>query len=305
MRILSILVLFAATHSASAQKPEAKYRGKPLAYWLDQLENTTSPKEIAPACQALQAFPDGASRALPILVGKLDDLSEEYRQAVAWGFLVLEPGPRGKPALPTLIKMLKEDKPRLDPLLIMQMLCAIGPDAKEAIPVIRPILLGLVKQGETPVLSSLSFSGLNKLGSDITPTLLEMIDISADGKRCAIEIIMEMGKDAKQAAPRLLKLLDDSDLDVRLNASIALWKIEKNPLALTALVALIEDRDITWDAAVNLSEMDLGPAAKSELPKIKAALAKKYPGYVSEDVEKAWREYLRKAIRNIEAAPKK
>jgi len=138
------------------------------------------------------------------------------------------------------------------------------------------------------------------------PGLLEALGRSEGAKRAdAAEELGRIGPPAKAAVPELVKSLQDRDADVRLAAAGALTCIDpKNPAVLPALVAELKggpeqrkaaaeflgdlgavgvdsltgalkdpDAGVRWSAAESLGR--IGPAAKSAVPALTAALEDK------------------------------
>jgi|GEM_PF-1847447 len=139
MRIVLFAVLFAiaSTPALAADQPEPKYKGKPLAYWVDRLQNESLDGNQQLAALAIIAFKNDAAPAVPQLLVLLEDYSPEYRELIAE--ILCRLGPAAKDAVPVLAKRLKEKKTR-DPKQVIRILGEIGPDAKETVPAIATML---------------------------------------------------------------------------------------------------------------------------------------------------------------------
>jgi HEAT repeat protein len=91
-----------------------------------------------------------------------------------------------------------------------------------------------------------------------------------------------IGPQAKRAVPALVRLLEDDDSGVRVNAAAALWQIARDPRGIDALEEAIRQGTYTepYKAAVALGR--LGPDAETAVPVLIAAL-----GHADEDVRRA------------------
>jgi HEAT repeat protein len=141
MRLTLFAVFFAMTcaptFAADKPKPEPKYKGKPLAYWVERLQKEPTDEQQRIAANVIAEFGPDAAPAVPELIAMLDDRSGEYRELIA--NLLSQIGPAAKGAVPDLVKLLKEKNAR-DPEHVIRVLGAIGPDAKEAIPTLTALL---------------------------------------------------------------------------------------------------------------------------------------------------------------------
>lgn len=139
MRVVLFAVLFAiaSTPAVAADKPESKYKGKPLAYWVERLQNEPLDANQQLAALAIVSFKNDAAPAVPQLLALLEDYSPEYRDLISE--ILCNLGPAAKDAVPVLAKRLKEKKTR-DPKQVLRILGAIGPDAKEAVPAVAAML---------------------------------------------------------------------------------------------------------------------------------------------------------------------
>lgn len=260
MRFLSIFVIFSIAAPVAARQPEPKYRDHPLHYWVDKLTHTESDAERKEAIEAVKAFPGGVSELAPLLVGKLDDLSEDYRKTMMDAFIDLEPGAQAKAVVPDLIKLLEAKSPR-EPESLIRMLCAIGPDAKSAIPAIQRYLLK-----ENSSYGSDLTSELTKLGPEIVPLFMEMLRTAEkDAKTSIWRQLRELGPAAKKAAPAIAPYLKDADNHMRIQAAHTLGVIANSPEARAMLLEDLKNADV---------EIRLGAAgALTDLGRPEAAVA--------------------------------
>jgi HEAT repeat protein len=111
-------------------------------------------------------------------------------------------------------------------------------------------------------------SGSTKL---LTPRLLELLGRSTKpGNRAfVIAALGEIGPDAAAGVPAMLEISNGTDLDVAMQAIVALVKIDPRTAA-TKIPALLEWARVGHDRRVRLSAIvalrDFGPAAASAVP---------------------------------------
>jgi HEAT repeat protein len=328
----AVLIFFAFSlfnPSAIAQNPKPNYKGKPLVYWVERLQKAETDKDQVAAADAIKAFGPDAASAVPTLIEMLlNDRSGEFRWFVS--LILCDISHTAKGTVPELVKRLKElqarkageekesentsdmsilirllgsigpDAKDAVPVLIVALdhpelreetvrsLCEIGPGAKDAIPALRRLVLDLIvdlEKKQEPVgrsLEAFSCYDLHKLGPDVLPLLLELIDLPGVlGKRIALRefYIEELGPAAKKAAPKLAPLLQDKDPQIRYWTADVLWNIEKNTAVVPVLVGLLNVNEPFLDrwAATLLGE--IGSDAKEALPALKLALEKKWASY--------------------------
>jgi HEAT repeat protein len=81
------------------------------------------------------------------------------------------------------------------------------------------------------------------------------------------EALGQLGTDSHDALPLVKDLIKGARLEVRARLHLACWRIAQDREALTALAALLDDRDGCMAAADALAE--IGPAAKSVVPALR------------------------------------
>ena len=126
-----------------------------------------------------------------------------------------EIAPKAIATLPTLMAMLKENdrSPRITALMVLS---AIGPEAKEAAPLIRPRLPG----------NELAAVALARVTGDVQtvmPMLLAAVKgTELESRKASVWALGAIGPDAKEALPVLIELLKSDDRDLRWYAVVAL-----------------------------------------------------------------------------------
>ena len=105
----------------------------------------------------------------------------------------------------------------------------------------------------------------------LADTLQSMQHVSV--RRNSARALGNIGQPATAAIPALERLLDDPDPAVGANAAAALWKIDRHPKAVPALIAMLS-RPLTsgpYNAAVALGE--IGPDARAAVPALVGAFS--------------------------------
>jgi HEAT repeat protein len=167
----------------------------------------------------------GDQQALDLLLHDAADHSPNYRGGalVALG----EVGPAAKKAVPLLIRCLRDPEP-FTHLFAAEALGKIGPDAGAAI----PALAANLRAPDTDVRLKAAFA-LIQVGGDrraaLACLLAEVRSSPNRTLRClAVDLVGEIGPEAKEAVPALLDLLYDDDFWP--SAARALRKIDPDAL---------------------------------------------------------------------------
>ncbi len=107
------------------------------------------------------------------------------------------------------------------------------------------------------------------IGDKAIPALVELLaDTDPELRETSASALAKLGPKGKDAIPALKKRLTDDNAGVRLEAAVALWKIDKDTAGLDVLDKALVGRVRPEEAARTVMEM--GPAAKSLLPNLKA-----------------------------------
>src|SRR5262249_38467636 len=193
MRLASAVVMLvvAATVPAASEKVVPKYKGKPLSYWLRKLEKAETDQEQRDAARVIVAFKADAA-------------------------------PDAKDAIPPLTTVLTDEKLRA---AAVEALCRMGPAAKVALPNVRRAILKLHESKWTAAYSSPAslVYRLRAFGADAVPMLICFLDAGQDLMKAAIETLAEIGPGAKKSAPKLRRLLNHENEDIRFHTATALW----------------------------------------------------------------------------------
>ncbi len=121
------------------------------------------------------------------------------------------------------------------------------------------------------------------------PELMKTLRDGTDGpkqrlsnsiRRCAARTLGEIGPAAKAAVAALVKGLQDPNGYVRVASAVALWRIEKHPRAVPALIAEVDNK--TWgirhDAVVALGDVAGSENSAAAVPVLMKSLADEHHG---------------------------
>jgi HEAT repeat protein len=311
----------------SVYRSEPLYKGKELSEWLALYQST----QLRP--QAAEAIQHVGTNALPKLLDllqtrdspikhRLDNFlknhpgfrfqprtAEDDWMLAYYGFEAL--GTTGAPAVPTLTNLLADHELRTGAAACLG---AIGPPAKDAVPLLIPWL--------TSTNLSLRFSAAHALGligpasADAVPILVTWLTNTTPGLNFfAAQTFADLGPAAAQAKPALLNALRATNsLTVRNEIELALSKQQADPEMLVPL--LTKEIQEEWNSGTGtfpstrieaLSEY--GSTAKPAMPILLELLAHERSHIVRRSpdesgkrnaMEKAGRETLEKAIKQID-----
>ena len=121
------------------------------------------------------------------------------------------------------------------------------------------------------------------------PELMKTLRDGTDGpkqplgnsiRRCAARTLGEIGPAAKAAVAALVKGLQDPNGYVRVDSAVALWRIEKHPNTVPALIAEVDNK--TWDirlhAVVALGDVAGAENSAAAVPVLMKSLADEHHG---------------------------
>ena len=140
------------------------------------------------------------------------------------------------------------------------MLGMLGPQAAPAVPALHVVLD--VKSGKNEYARSMAAWALGRIGPAAESEIPFLIETMRSTKLLAVrrstaEALGNFGAAAKPAMSELLKFLANDDEITCVNAAVALWKIDRHPKALPALLAMLRHGDSSqaYAAAVALGQM--------------------------------------------------
>jgi HEAT repeat protein len=188
------------------------------------------------AAEYLDRFGDRAAPAVPYLKDRLDDPDPYTRRSALGAALKIRPA--RALAIPRLLKELSsKDEEKGSREALIEKIGAIGPEAKDAAPLIIPFLAG-----ETTYYTA--SEALKKIGEAAVPELLNaLVQENRDIRRRAAALLGEF-PGQKAINQGLIKALGDPENAVRTAAACSLARTAKDTEGvLQALETLLEDRD--------------------------------------------------------------
>ena len=137
----------------------------------------------------------------------------------------------------------------------------LGPKAAPAVPALHAVLD--VKSGKNEYARSMAAWALGRIGPAAEPEIPFLIetmrlDEALAVRRSTAEALGNFGPAAKPAVSELLKMLNNDDEITRVNAAVALWKIDRHPKAVPALLEMLRHGDASqaYPAAVALGQIE-------------------------------------------------
>jgi len=222
---------------------EPLYQGKPVTYWLDQLDLKPDASEPREALRQI------GTNAIPILINRLRSkaplssrLVERYsfrwnwarrenergeaaanrrRASAAIGFVVL--GDSARDSVPTLLKLIRSE--RIESTSISAMVDsvgAIGPAASEAVPCLVGLLPPAPCQYFTRRAACEALGSIHSKPELAIPALIKATSGHPWIRPAAVEALAQFGEDARPALRVFEQGLQDPDENVRQSCTNAL-----------------------------------------------------------------------------------
>jgi HEAT repeat protein len=209
------LLLIVLLMGLPADAAEPLYAGKPLAFWLDEL-NSRDPLIREEAMQVLTDAGPAARAAVP----RLEQLFKDERPTVRIraGLALWRIAGQTKPAIAALSEALR-DPSTSDRAQVLRDLGQLGPAAVAS----APDILELVDHADLMVRNQAVLT-LQQFGPAAVPTLTTALaDKDARKRRNAANVIGRMGAFGRSAQPALERGLKDEDCQFRIACARALW----------------------------------------------------------------------------------
>jgi HEAT repeat protein len=194
-------------------------------------------------------------------------------------------GPAAKDAVPALVRVLQGENSWGVQSAVAEALCAIGPEARAAIPT-------LVEALKDPFSAQWAASVLGNIGPEAVPALIQGLRIGdADTRAWTADALGQIGPAATAAVGDLTTLLQDKP-PVRWWAAIALAEIQPSPAALPVLIETMQAVEYEQDARCAAAEAlgRMGGLAQTAIPLLKQAL---------QDGDRSVREAAHQALQQI------
>jgi HEAT repeat protein len=251
-----------------------------------------------------------ADRAMPLLIGLVEQALDggdhlEWSTAQSALLLMGNFGEMAAPAVPVLVRVLREREENFDRRYALMSLAEIGDPSAAAAPALLELLgpseddsyerneirydvartLGSIPaaaattapalvtalSSEDYTLPSIAAGALAELGGAGVPAVLKELE-SEDEERLerAISILVEIGPEAASAAPALVPLLLSESWNVSYEAGAALRTLGASEAAVPALIEILEN-DGNEDAQEAAAEVlaNYGETARPALPALR------------------------------------
>jgi HEAT repeat protein len=184
-------------------------------------------------------------------------------------------------AVPSLLSLLKDSDPSIR-LRAVTALGDVGEESRRVLPALRAALREAAQYDGDEGVRAEAVQALLRAGPQPATEVAAFVDAlhsAVDVVRFhAASALGNLGPAAQSAVASLIHAgLWDEDPAVRVEAAMALWKIDhKGPLVLHVLIKALDDTNelICWIAAERLGE--LGPEAREAIPALRQALQRDF-----------------------------
>jgi HEAT repeat protein len=198
--------------------------------------------------------------ALPVLIERLGR-HEDARDLLASVCEEL-----GKPALPTLVRLLaSEDESVRDAAAF-----AIWHVGRNAVGALRPLLKALTSDAfgnRSDLVMALGEMGT--AAAPAVPILVRLLEQRAVVSRCLVETLGKIGEGAREAVPALTRALQTAEASMRARIALGLWQITRESERIVPILSRILESAPGYTEAVIVT-MDavraMGPDARELLP---------------------------------------
>ena len=151
----------------------------------------------------------------------------------------------------------------------------LGPRAAEAVPALHDVLD--VNSEKNEYARSMAAWALGRIGPAAEPEIPFLIETMRTTtllavRRSTAEALGNLGPAAKSAVSELLKMLDNDDDMTRVSAAVALWKIDRHPKAVPALLEMLRHGGPSQSYAAAAALGQMGPEAEAVAPALIEAL---------------------------------
>ncbi len=252
---------FYAVWTIGSIGPDAK-SAAPTIIKLMNDKNDSVRRKAAFALGRLAGDPD---KTISVLIDAFKDENDDVRQSAGDALSKF-----GKSAVPPLLGLLKGANLKAK-LQAATSLGEIGSEAKDAVPVLKDLLLAKEEANAHHYANVLA-----KIGKPAVPALdAGLRDSRPNIRQVASQAMSQVGADA---VPALVDALGDKNVDVRRMAAQTLWpmRIGDKSVVIALAYGLADEDDIFRQACMN-GLATLGPQAKLAGSKLKEALTDMNP----------------------------
>lgn len=271
----------------------AQIAGPEIVPQLTELLGNPNPVLQSAAANGLHTLGPAARGAMPTVVaGLAPNYSPQSHKAMIWVIMAI--GPEAKEAVPGLLPILDSDSFHMQ-YWAQRALAAIGPAAKPAV----PKLIELLAKGVVSVRRH-SAIALGAIGPGIGPEGLQALERALDDpqqpvREDAVIALGKLGDFAQPAVPAIQRALDKHRIAALVPAARSLWQLTHDASrTVPVLIEALDDPNAVADAAQMLGE--LGPAATAAVPALRQATSSADPEL---------RDAAQEALRRITPEPPK
>ncbi|MBI2608325.1 MAG: HEAT repeat domain-containing protein [Deltaproteobacteria bacterium] len=259
-----------------------------IPLFMKTLKEETHDEVRASAAQALGYLGPVAKDAIPLLIITLNDKNKQVRKNAAYALGNM--GALAQEAIPQLIEVLRDDDAFVR-FNAAEALARMSRDVKTII----PLLVKKLEQGDrryTLGIIKVIDNSDKQLGKPAVPELLKLLkDSDQNVRREAAGAIVRTGTTPQEALPPLIEALQHQDGGERSGAlsSLAFFEGKKNSEAITPhLISALKDKDwrVILTAGITLSWRGKKDP-KVVMPYLIEALAKSESAYVRKGVAEA------------------
>jgi RNA polymerase sigma factor (sigma-70 family) len=198
-----VAVLEAEIKAKAAPVQEVLYQGKPASFWIRQLQDR-APKFRTEALIALGGIGEVDRSVIPIVVETMKERTDDaVRQQALTATLQI-----GNEAIPTVIAALKGCKSYAERYWLLRAIMSFKGAAKDAVPVLIPLLKAPDQQQRVDVTEA-----LGAIGPDASAAVPYLIDLLTNKKSndwwFVAPALGRIGPKAKAAVPVLVDMLKD------------------------------------------------------------------------------------------------
>jgi HEAT repeat protein len=186
-------------------------------------------------------------------------------------------GAAARAAIPDFLRTLEKDQDSAVRLQAAQALAALGPVPKDRV----DALVACLEQEKDDGVRQQIVLTLGIMGPDAAPAVTPLLRLTQPDQNLFVRIqavftLGQIGAAARAATETLIRLLDE-DEDVRIStyAAYALGRIGPEPHVAPALGTRLGDPRVEVQVAAATALGDLGPSAKSEVPRLLASAVSK------------------------------